>query len=265
MTDTICPTCGYPTQDGAYTCEECLTGFGNFIGSVPALEEQLLITMTGERSPIPGYSAPSSEAPLPYDVRAGDLLAELRNELVGWVRQCHEEGVRHSSPHAAYPEDTLGSMVDWLLWRVDGMAWVKWSPHAVRAAARLEERVMRAIDPVVSRTYLGQCECGAQVWLKDGETVGRCGDRGCGKTYPADEMRAKLEAELDDRLMTAGEIATATVIMAYPRSREWVTATIEQWGRRKRLIPRGERLVKGVSRPLYRYGEAKVLLERAAS
>ena len=129
---------------------------------------------------------------------------------------------------------------------------------------------MRAIDPVVSRTYLGQCECGAQVWLKDGETVGRCGDRGCGKTYPADEMRAKLEAELDDRLMTADEVATAMVIMAYPRSREWVARSINDWGHNQRvgkpgrkLAERGHKQVKGVRRPLYRYGEARDLLARA--
>lgn len=129
---------------------------------------------------------------------------------------------------------------------------------------------MRAIDPVVSRTYLGQCECESQVWLKDGETVGRCADRGCGKTYPADEMRAKLEAELDDRLMTADEVATAMVIMAYPRSREWVAGTVNKWGMNARkgqsgrkLHERGRKEVKGVQCPLYRYGEARDLLARA--
>lgn len=268
-----CP-CGTPTQDDAYVCQTCLDWLADFTGSIPALEEQLVVTMTRQQSPQLGYSAPSSEIPLPYNPKAGDLLGELYVWAIGLVQKCEAENVRNQSPYPGRPRGNLGSMTDWLLWRIDGLAYSDWT-HAdyIKTAASLERRVMKAIDPVVSRTYLGRCEqddCEAGVYLKDGDTLGRCTRADCGATYAPDGMRSKLESALTDELMTAAQIATAMVILEYPRSKDWVTSTIVKWGHNgrvnrpgKKLAEHGRRVVDGKPAPLYLFIEAAALLEKA--
>ncbi|WP_310962132.1 hypothetical protein [Nocardioides terrisoli] len=263
--------CGQPTRDDAYGCEDCADELARILGDVPWLAEQLDIAIAGQRAK--RFGAEHGDDGLPWNAAASTALAELRNELVGVVRICIEDHVRHQSPADGWPADTLPAISGWLLWRVDGLTRHETWTETLRNLRRIEGDTLRIIDNPPRRLFLGWCtarsivgegpdvrieSCPGAVYATEGALQGKC--RECKAPYPVKESREALERELDDRLCTAAEIAHLITYLGLQVSREQVRKRINLWDARKRITASG---TDDAGQPTYRYGAVRPLLSVA--
>lgn len=257
-------TCGKPTKDNAYVCEDCLTALAKALGDVPWLDEELDISITRQKASALGGGSRSRTTPLPWHEKASDAKRALHGLLATWVRFCAEEHVRDRGADAAWPADNLTAMSRWLLWRVDGLAFHDLGGDAVdeitNAVAQGERIVFWRKR---ERVYLGPCgtaltdesACDGDVYADAGQEFGYC--QACGFPFKVDARRAALEQQLDDRLCTASEIARLAVYLGLDQSREQVRNRVNQWHSRNRISPNGH---NPDGDPVFRYGEVRALL-----
>lgn len=227
--------CGTPTRDEAYCCDDCLGDLSIALGELPAIVEQLDITLQKARGV--DYTAlggsPSSESPLPISYAAYEASTQLRQVLVMWVRFCVEEQIRHQSASTDLPADNLRAMSRWLMWRVDGLGLNDLGPDAVSEITRAVGRCRVVIDRPEERQFDGPCECGRDLYSKPGSKTTKC--KGCEREYGVDEMRAWMETELGGKLFTAREGSTLLGRMGLPTAQK----TIDKWHERGRLLDHG--------------------------
>lgn len=267
---TTC-SCGKPTRDNAYVCDDCLAELSKALGDVPWLAEELEVSITRQRGAAITGGPRSTEHGLPWQEHASDAERGLRHALVTWVRWCEDERVRHSSPNPDSPADTLAAMSRWLMWRVDGLAFTDLGGEAVEAIVSAVAEAGRVVFwKRRQRTYLGPCEarqvdehgipgepCPGDVYADSEAEFGACED--CGFPYKVDQRRADLEQRLDDRLCTAAEVARMAVFLGLEVPRDRVRQTVNVWAKRKRIVARGE----SGDGPLFKYGEVRSLLAAA--
>lgn len=257
-TGALCDLCARPSGDDAYICTTDAHRFADALHEITGdhrvhgLAADLDITLarqtaTGTRS---GHKPTrGSEAPLPIDLRASDAAHALHTTLATWVRAVHAD-----LGSGALPADTLTDMAAWLL-PLSG--WLRHTPYAAEAAADIIDavaRARRAVDRPAERTYVGPCECGADVYARPGTPIATCRD--CGTEWGVAEQHEWLRAAAEDQLMTAAEIARAT-----SRPSALVSAsTIRSWAARGRITAHGSDLH---GRPTYRLGDALDLLAQS--
>lgn len=261
MSETTC-RCGQPTRDAAYVCETCADRLSRALGDVPALVDELEVTITKQRAlPTEGGSA-ASETALPWHEKAADARRALHGLLAMWSRFCEEEHVRHSSPRVRpldEHDDNLVALSRWLLWRVDGLTLHDIGPEAVEEITDAVAECHRIIDRRPDRWYAGPCtettddlrECGADLYAR--RTVGEVRCRDCGAVYDVEKRRRWLLDEAEDRLADAATVARAV---------SWLGAEPLNPGRVRKWAERGRITAKGHDgrRPLYRIGDAIDLL-----
>lgn len=227
--------CGQPTRDNQYVCDDDLSTLSVALGDLPALVEQLDITLQGARGI--DYTAlggsPGSESPLPISYAAYEASTQLRQVLVTWVRFCTEEDVRHQSPNRDLPADNLVAMSRWLMWRVDGLGFNDLGWDAVSEITRAVGKCRMVIDRPEERQFDGPCECGRDLYSKPGSKVTKC--KGCEREYGVEDMRKWMETELGGKLFTAREGSTLLGRMGLPTAQK----TIDSWHDRGRLIDHG--------------------------
>lgn len=273
--------CGKPTRDDAYVCDDCAHELAKALGDVPAVVEELEVTITrakgvdyrrvgggkgartsprtdkrieGDRSPeSPKMDAPHLGAQIQDDVgnmTAAEARSHLRGVLVAWVKFCADERVRSSSPHLGLPEDNLTDISRWLMWRVDGLTLHDIGPEAVDEIVSAVAHCHRLTDRPADRQYLGACEeCGdGRLYARPGGALARCND--CGDQTDAEELRTRLLHELDDRLCTAAEIAHLSTYLGLRDDRGTVRKRINQWHARERI--RKEAAIS--DEPVFRFG-----------
>lgn len=264
MTTTSC-RCGRPTRDAAYVCERCGDKLARALGDVAWLEAELATSIANQRGIDYrglGSSTPA-EKPLPIRWGAVEARDELKALLVSWARLCEEESVRHSSPHAGLPADTLTSISRWLLWRVDGLGLHPAGGDAVEEVTTAVRTCRRIIDSIPERWYAGPCnaevdgvECGTDLYARAEHGNVSCST--CGADYDVPARRAWLLEAAEDRLADAATLA---------RSVSWLGATplnpaaVRQWASRGRIIAKAH---TSEGRPLYRIGDAIDLLAATA-
>lgn len=225
--------CGLPTRDNAYVCDDCLDKAGKALGDIAWLDEQLAITIGKQRgAPTEGGPA-GAEKSLPFNVAAAQVRDDLRNTLVGWVRVCHEEGVRSSDPKPGLPADSLTAMARWLLWRVDGLAFHEAGYEAIDEIVYAVAQAHRTIDRAPERQYVGPCACGRDLYRKPGAVMVKC--RACEAEYDAEALTDSLRAQVMGRLVTTKEGATLLSRFDLPTAE----GTIHSWVSRKKLTPHG--------------------------
>lgn len=228
--------CGQPTRDAAYVCDDDLGELSKALGDIPWLVEQLDITLSGERGV--DYTAlggaAGSETPLPINQRAYEASTALRQAVVMWVRFCEEEQIRHQSPKAGLPDDTLVSMSRWLLWRVDGLGLNDLGWDAVSEITRAVGRCRMVIDRPEERQYAGPCECGRDLYAKPNAKLTKC--QSCEKEYDVESMRAWMRAGVSGRLVTAREGSTLLGRFDLPTAQK----TVDKWHERKLITDHGK-------------------------
>ncbi len=263
MRETTC-TCGRATRDEAFMCDDCGDELARLLGDVPAIVEDLDITITGQRGKAPA-SGRSATTALPWNDKAAVVLQALRNELVNAVRTCIEDQVRNSSPYPGWPDDTLPAISAWLLWRVDGLAFHEEGPGLMRRLASIEGRAIRAVDRRPDVQYLGSCiapSCDGGIYAEVGDLVGHCRRPECRAPYKVDASRRTLEAALDARLCTAAEIAHLATYLGLRAKREAVRKRVNQWHTRGLVTPKSH---AENGDPRFAYGEVRGLLYREFS
>lgn len=122
MTANTCATgCSRPTRNQRLLCDHHVWELEQALKNLPdrlvdlhnALTQQ---TKLGEGR-AGGVPTKAAEHPLPFNVRASEMAADLRAFLVGWVRDLHE-----SYEQRPLPENSLPAMAKWLRSRVDILA-----------------------------------------------------------------------------------------------------------------------------------------------
>lgn len=242
MNATSACRCGRPTRDSAYVCEDCGDTLGRALGEVPWLDEQLEITITGQRGVdyrrLGGSKGgkKASERPSPVSWGPSEARTHLRGLLVSWVRFCADEQVRSRGVGNGLPADTLVAMSAWMLNRVDGLLLHDIGSEAVDEITSAVAHCHRFVDRPAERQYLGtctMCESG-RLYARGGSTWARCEE--CGIGINADTIRERLLTELDDRLCTAAEIARLSTYLGLKADRDTVRKRINQWHSRDLLV-----------------------------
>lgn len=266
MTNTC--TCGTPTRDNAYVCENCLTLLANALGDVKWLEEQLEISITRQKGAGMTGGPNSGESALPWNEWASRAERQLRNALGGWVRVCEDSGVRNAGARNDLPADNLSSMATWMLWRVDGLAWHDFGTEVVHDITRAASEAFRCVTwKSEARKYLGSCDephpddetlpCPGDVYAETDAEFGACDY--CATPYPVQQRRDDMRKVLDDRLFTAAEIAGLSVHLGLDLPREVVRKRLNQWSRRDQIAVKGH---TPEGDPTYRFGDVEVLLHK---
>lgn len=260
--NTLCP-CGTPTRDDATLCDRHAGELTQALAEVPFLAQELETSMAREKSS--AGVAGGATGGLHYDEQAGDALRALHACLVGWVRFCDAENIRHQSPRDELPADTLAALSRWLLWRVDGLTFHELGADAweeITNACADARRV--AFRKPLPRVYLGVCtrvidseECGHAVYAVKGTEVGRCVAPDCRMEYAVGESQQRLEAHLDSRLCTAAEIARLSTYLGLDAGRERVRKQINLWHKRGRIAAHS---TTEAGDPRFQYGEVRVML-----
>lgn len=260
MTDEC--RCGRPTRDGADVCDTCADTFARALGDVPWIDEQIEITMSGQRALPTEGAARGTETPLPWNEAAGDARRTLHGLLVTWVRFCEEERVPHQSPKDGLPDDNLPALSRWLLWRVDGLARRDIGAEAVDEITNAVAACHRVIDRRPDRWFAGACnaitelggECGESMYAIS--TSGNVKCHRCGALHDIGARRDWLLSEAEDHLADAVTISRA---ISWLGAERLSAALVRKWAERGRIVAKGH--TPG-GRPLYRIGDIMDLMAR---
>lgn len=250
-------TCGKPTRNDAYVCDDCLDAFAKLLGEVTWIDGELDITISKQRAS-GDAGAPSAEKPLPYDDRASAKADALRHELVQLVRFCTEEGIKSRDDRGERPENTLPALSRWLMWRVDGLAFNDMAQQFIADVSTAIRDCRRVIDLPPERSYAGPCpECKRDLYHRPNAAQVTCS--GCGQRWDVGEvvawMRGRIEAEMTDRLVTAREGATLLSRLGM----ETAQGTIDKWHHRALLAEAGH---TAAGHRLYRWDDLIPLAAR---
>lgn len=239
--------------------------------TVPGLWDDLLASVAGERAidyATLGSSASGSgergvaSTGINLPERAVEIEAEVARSLRHLVVVCRDLRVQHAAPaELSLSSRLVPAMVEWLRWRVDGIAAV---PEAATAAARVRDAIDAArwvVNRPPVRQQLGPClveGCPGQVTAVPGAAYARC-DGEEGHAFDAQPFRDWLLGEADELLCTAAEIANGIAAWLNRRDEcEQIRKRVNQWVHRGQLTVRGTDPDTGG--PRFRFGDAKALL-----
>jgi hypothetical protein len=270
-----CPVteCDRPRRGSEHVCGACAGQLGRDLGDIPALVDQLEVTLSRQTS---GGAGGGNERPLPYDPRASEALDALRTTLVGWTRVLLDgmtrpegprcEGCAHPSctliDYTTWPRDTLTDMARWLLRRHRSLIRHPAAQEIVEEVGDVVRAAGRVIDRPAERWYAGPCTCGVDLYARVGAVRVMC--LACGAEHHIDQRREYLLSSLRDMLATASQAAhiltqlLGSGVVLQPR-------TVRNWAVRGHIIAKG---TDRQGRPLYRVAECEGMfvaeLERQA-
>lgn len=251
MTAPECPRDGRPIHDSAYVCGSCGSDLAQALGDVPALSDELDLTLSRQTAQGQRVGGRSADKPLPFDYGASEATFALKSTLVSWVRELAEEG-------DMWPADNLPAIGRWLLASVEDFRRREDAQEAVDEISDAVAQCRRVIDRRAEKIYAGQCKAD----LEDGTSCeellfGRPGRDGvtcvCGAWYSVRERRDTMLAEIHDMLFTAAEIAGLAAYLDVFAERQRVRMLLNAWGKRGVLVAHGL-TVNGV--PRYKFSEA---------
>jgi hypothetical protein len=253
--------CDRPAHQDLAICLACCGDLERHLGDVPALAAELDLQISRQTATGNGGGARSTTRPLAFDSRASDVAHRLRNTLGTWVRDIG------GNP----PADNPAAMALWLLARMDVL---RKHPAAEQICGDFDSllaaprrsfaggAVWRAIDRRPEQIYAGICsiatdagECPEVLYADAGKSTVTC--RACRWEHNVPARRQVMLDALEDRLMTAFEIARAAAHLQVVDSSGRAEKLIATWVDRKRIQARG---VNAKGRPTYRFGEVRDLL-----
>lgn len=294
MSDNVCTveTCDHPAGDG-FVCRGCISTLEQVLAETPWLVDDLNLVITKQvrYTSGGGRTSGSAEVPLPFNLRASDVLSDLVLKLASWCALLAEE-----NPHWAMPNGHPRHTSAWLLCRLETIRCHEAGNELVEEVCRARAAAMFTIDRPQERQFLGECgaeygsdapgsletdawghsgyRCQRPLFGRSGEHTAACED--CGAEWEVAVRRRWVESRalegLADRLFTATE--AASVLAAYghtddegrlaDRIRKWATPRKRHDGADApaRLTARAH--VKRADqrrRPAYRLGDIQKLAD----
>lgn len=249
---TLCrvPHCTKPSGDQSFCCTHCLDDLEVALGDVPALMEDLLVTLMRQdrMPPTPNKQRRRSEHTrwddeLNSDVEdQGRLLAAkgynrtLHNRQAGEVMSTLGNAVTTAVRALAEPLRITLPVMDaaaasrWLLTNLASVALSPAGPDIVADVVREHHRAMRVIDRPEERTYIGLCDkCHTAMHARPYDLTHRCA---CGEAYDIAERRQDQTDRVLESLFSLAEIADLST--RYLGGRLTIKQ-LEGWVRRGRL------------------------------
>lgn len=218
--------CDRPVGDG-YVCQHCGDRLARALGDVPALWEELDITLTRQAR----YSEPEGrggERSLPFNLKASDVGRALSGTLNTWCRLIAEERGKD------LPEDHPPTVARWMLHHVTWLRHHRAGADAVDEIVSAVNKVRWAVDRPPERIYAGPCQdCGGDLYAKPDAAQVEC--RPCGVFYDVAEMVSWMRTEAQGRLVTAKEGALLLCKFGYETTRN----RIDLWHFRKLIAVAG--------------------------
>lgn len=280
------PHCDKPAGD-AYVCAHCLDDLEVALGDVPALMEDLLVTLMRQdrMPPTPNAQRQRRRAEhtkwddkLNSDVedqgrllaakgynrtlhhaKAGEVMSTLSNAVTTAVRALAEP-LRITLPVM----DAAGAS-RWLLTNLASVALSPAGPDIVADVVREHHRAMRVIDRPEERTYIGLCDqCHAAMHARPYDLAHRCA---CGETYDIAARQQVIHTRLMGSLVSVEEILDLST-RAETFGQRINRKTLESWIQRKRLRRVGSRRNRDSGKPavaLYRAGDVLNLVQARMS
>jgi len=228
---TTCATgCDRPTG-GYYLCPHCTHALVADLRRVDELADQLDATISRQTRTATGVGVTSrpSERPLPVDLTAAEIRADLVNVLTTWARDVADRTGTTAANVAAMPTAAAFLLAH--------ESTLRTHPAAAELHDEITDaihRAWRAVDRPAERRFVGPCdECGADMYARPHAAEHTCRD--CGARYDADERRAWLLEQARDRIETASTIARALPGLL---GTNVTPAMIRGYVHRGRLLPR---------------------------
>jgi hypothetical protein len=249
--------CGRPIHDTAVICRTCGEDVRTELGHVAAyhgLAYDLQLAMARQSRLGARDGSRPTEAAVPFDSRASGVADKLKNTLVGWARIVADE------TGADLPADDLARIAGWLGPRIGWLRYHEDGAEAYGDVTRGVREVRRIIDRPPDKSYVGPCDCGADLYAKIDARFAHCPGLGCGKVWPVDERRLWLLESARDVLASGMEISRALTRYAQPVT----PSALRGYVHRGQLISRGERVEGSRMVMLYRLGDVLDILARQA-
>lgn len=257
MTDCTTPSCApYPAGNGQFICRNCLDALRRDLASIPALIDDLHITLT--RQDVVGASSGrrASETSLPWKETASEALWVLTQTVLTWVREFQD-------PDAPPFPDAPAAAARWLLDHSSHVATRKQAGEVVDEISSAVAKAYEAIDRPPDRLLAGQCsaatadgECEEFLYAHvdgDGNAVRITKCRACGTEHQTEDRRARMVAYAAEMQLPAFQALTWVRLLmgkSIPRG------TWDGWVARARIAASSHDHV-GV--PLYRFGDVRDL------
>lgn len=241
------PSCApYPAGEGAFVCRNCLHALRRDLGDIPALIDDLHVTLS--RQDVLGSSSGrrASESSLPWKEAASEALWVLINTVMSAARDVYDPGV-------PFP-DAPAAAARWLLASTHV---VIASPEGGRIVDELSAAVAKAYDAIDRQPDLlvaGQCGqdgCEEYLYARPDAKTTTC--RACETVHEVAERRAWMvnyAAEMQLPAVLALQWVRTLMGKTIPRG------TWDSWVARGRIEVSSR---DHVGNPLFRFGDARDL------
>jgi hypothetical protein len=241
------PSCEYPTSGDTFICKNCLQALRRDLGDVPALIDDLHVTLT--RQDVVGASSGrrASETSLPWKETASEALWVLITTVLTWVREFQD-------PDAAPFPDAPLAAARWLLNNTAHIATRTQAGQLVDEIASAVAKAYEVIDRPPELLVAGQCGhrgCEEYLYARPGARTTKC--RACDTEHEVAERRAWMVTYASEMHLPA------VLCLSWVRTLMGKTiprGTWDSWVARERIAAANHDHV-GV--PLYRFGDVRDL------
>ncbi len=252
---TVTWTCPYTAGEWRL-CRNCATTLERNLGDLPALVEQLDLTLSRQVGQSDRVGGRGPEKPMAYNVGASNVLGEIKAVLVGWVRDLVESGEGRT------PADTHQACALFLVARIRTLRVHPAAEEIAREVADVHRKATEAIDRPPVTFFAGHCEavdfeaevvavCGKPLYARLGEQTAKCK---CGARYDVEERRGWLLDAAQGYLLTKSDMIRAVAGLL---GEDVSDARFRKWIERERLIGQGPDMM---GRETYRVGDVLDLL-----
>jgi hypothetical protein len=258
-TETYCgaPDCTRPTTIGVL-CNDCHNELTHHIDNLPWALEQLQNAATNQTRFTTGGGAKSTETPLMFNPFASGALASLIATVQIWQGRLADhtgQPIRHPNPIKA---------AKWMGQNISSARTYINAGQMLDALTHAHEHVEKVINKPPQRQYLGDCAdvdnsghtCPGRMFAYPNEAEARCDT--CTKEIDAATRRLELLRKMDDKIMSAAEIARIATYMGLTIDRVQVRKRINKWHSRHRITP----INHDADNPTFRFLEVRLLLEQ---
>jgi hypothetical protein len=255
-----CPRCGRPARDG-FVCHADSLSLAEDLREAAGHAEDAW-TVIARQARYGGGSRVGRDQPLPVNLTASADRAAADNTITTWARHiadtrnterahgptCATNCEHRSCDNIRY-QQTPTALPEAARWLAGQLGWLRGRPEAAEAFDELHyacQVLVRLVD-VPGRggdRLVGMCDCGRILYAPHGRDIVQCRASNCGASWNVAESQQILRDHLDDRLVAPGEAAHLGAYLDTDRSVKQIHALVTSWGKRQRLEPHGQVLVK---------------------